>query len=53
MFTEMFLSGKLNKMKKAYAHQKTMIPDWLFKKDVNVIWDDHDYGINDGGHHIL
>ena len=42
-------SGKLNKMKKAYAHQKTMIPDWLFKKDVSVIWDDHDYGINDGG----
>ena len=42
-------SGKLNKMKKAYAHQKTMIPDWLFKKDMNVIWDDHDYGINDGG----
>jgi alkaline phosphatase D len=42
-------SGKLNKMKKAYAHQKTMIPDWLFKKDVHVIWDDHDYGINDGG----
>jgi alkaline phosphatase D len=26
-----------------------MIPDWLFKKDVSVIWDDHDYGINDGG----
>ena len=42
-------SGKLKKMKKAYAHQKTMIPDWLFKKDVSVIWDDHDYGINDGG----
>ena len=44
-----FPSGKLNKMKKAYAHQKTMIPDWLFKKDVSVIWDDHDYGINNGG----
>jgi alkaline phosphatase D len=42
-------SGKLNKMKKAYAHQKKLIPDWLFKKDVNVIWDDHDYGINNGG----
>ena len=42
-------SGKLKKMKKAYAHQKTMIPNWLFKKDVSVIWDDHDYGINDGG----
>ena len=42
-------SGKLNKMKKAYAHQKKLIPNWLFKKDVNVIWDDHDYGINNGG----
>ena len=42
-------SGKLNKMKKAYAHQKKLIPDWLFKKDVSVIWDDHDYGLNDGG----
>jgi alkaline phosphatase D len=36
-------------MKKAYAHQKKLIPDWLFKKDVSVIWDDHDYGINNGG----
>ena len=36
-------------MKKAYAKQKEMIPDWLFNKDVHVIWDDHDYGINDGG----
>ena len=42
-------SGNLNKMKKAYAKQKEMIPDWLFNKDVHVIWDDHDYGINDGG----
>ena len=42
-------SGSLDNMKKAYAQQKKMIPDWLFKKDMNVIWDDHDYGINDGG----
>ena len=42
-------SGKLVKMKKAYADQKKMIPNWLYEKDLNVIWDDHDYGINDGG----
>ena len=42
-------SGNLNKMKKAYAKQKEMIPEWLFNKDVHIIWDDHDYGINDGG----
>lgn len=42
-------SGNLNKMKKAYAKQKEMIPEWLLDKDVNVIWDDHDYGVNDGG----
>ena len=42
-------SGNLIKMKKAYAKQKEMIPEWLLDKDVNVIWDDHDYGVNDGG----
>ena len=26
-----------------------MLPDWLFTKDINVIWDDHDFGENDGG----
>ena len=42
-------SGKLNKMEIAYTKQKQMIPEWLFNKDVHAIWDDHDYGINDGG----
>ena len=42
-------SGGLDFMKTAYAQQKKMLPDWLFKKDINVIWDDHDFGENDGG----
>ncbi|NCW38196.1 MAG: alkaline phosphatase family protein [Proteobacteria bacterium] len=42
-------SGSLDFMKTAYAQQKKMLPDWLFKKDINVIWDDHDFGENDGG----
>jgi alkaline phosphatase D len=42
-------SGKLTKMHKAYGLQKKMLPEWLLSKDINVIWDDHDFGINDGG----
>ena len=40
-------SGSLDFMKTAYAEQKKMLPDWLLKKDINVIWDDHDFGLND------
>ena len=42
-------SGKLNKMREAYKFQAKMIPSWLFKKNVEMIWDDHDFGENDGG----
>ena len=42
-------SGKLNKMREAYKLQAEMIPSWLFKKNVEMIWDDHDFGENDGG----
>jgi alkaline phosphatase D len=42
-------NGKLNKMKLAYKKQKKMIPNWLNEKDIFYIWDDHDYGVNDGG----
>ena len=42
-------SGKLDKMKRAYAKQKSNFPSWLNKKDIIAIWDDHDYGVNDGG----
>ena len=42
-------SGKLNKMVTAYELQSKMIPPWLFEKNIEVIWDDHDFGENDGG----
>ena len=42
-------SGKLNKMHEAYKLQAEMIPSWLFEKNVEMIWDDHDFGENDGG----
>ena len=43
-------SGKLTKMKKAYAIQKTKLPKWLMNdKEILSIWDDHDFGLNDGG----
>jgi alkaline phosphatase D len=43
-------SGKLSKMKAAYKIQQTKLPQWLMrKKEILAIWDDHDFGINDGG----
>ncbi len=42
-------SGKLDKLRKSYISQSTKFPKWLNKKKVVSIWDDHDYGINDGG----
>ena len=42
-------SLKLNKMARAYKKQKNNFPAWLMEKDILAIWDDHDYGKNDGG----
>ena len=43
-------TGELDKLKRAYKKQKTKIPSWLTKdKRILAIWDDHDYGKNDGG----
>ncbi len=43
-------NGKLSKMKKAYQTQKDRLPRWLMNdKDILAIWDDHDFGVNDGG----
>ena len=42
-------TGLLDDMKIAYALQKTKFPKWLGDIKVNAIWDDHDYGKNDGG----
>ena len=41
--------GLLNKMKGAYEAQKEMLPNWLKDTQLFYIWDDHDFGVNDGG----
>ena len=41
--------GLLEEMQKSYEKQKIMFPNWVFNKKLNAIWDDHDYGKNDGG----
>ncbi len=42
--------GSLSKMVKAYEIQKRRLPKWLTeKKEILAIWDDHDFGLNDGG----
>ena len=42
-------SGDLKKLKQSYLVQASKFPKWLKEKKVISIWDDHDYGINDGG----
>jgi alkaline phosphatase D len=41
--------GLLVEMRKSYEKQRQMFPKWVFDKKLNAIWDDHDYGKNDGG----
>ncbi len=41
--------GSLRKMKSAYDRQKKVLPDFLNDISIFSIWDDHDFGINDGG----
>ena len=45
------ITGKLDKLSKAYTKQKTKIPFAKLKEtnEIHAIWDDHDYGKNDGG----
>jgi len=42
-------SGLPWKLKSSYNKQKKALPAWLLSKDIHVIWDDHDFGKNDGG----
>jgi alkaline phosphatase D len=42
-------TGNLNKLIEAYRIQKTKLPAWLSEMQIDAIWDDHDYGLNDGG----
>ena len=46
-------TGELDDMKVAYALQREKLPSWLKEIKVNAIWDDHDYGKNDGGEEYL
>ena len=41
--------GKLDKLILAYKKQKELLPTWLKPEMIFSIWDDHDFGINDGG----
>ena len=42
-------SGLPWKLKRSYDKQKKVLPSWLMSKQIHMIWDDHDYGKNDGG----
>ena len=42
-------SGELSDMGLAYAKQEENFPNWLQNLKPLAIWDDHDYGLNDGG----
>ena len=42
-------SGSLRKMVSAYKKQKNNLPEWMKNVEILSIWDDHDYGLNDGG----
>ena len=42
-------SGELIQMQIAYTKQKQRLPRWLKNLNPLAIWDDHDYGLDDGG----
>ena len=42
-------SGELTNMGPAYVKQEENFPPWLKSLKPLAIWDDHDYGLNDGG----
>ena len=42
-------SGKLDNVILSYEKLNTQMPEWLRKTEKLVIWDDHDYGLNDAG----
>ena len=42
-------SGELIEMEAAYTKQGQRLPGWLKNIKPLAIWDDHDYGLNDGG----
>ena len=42
-------SGELDRLINAYRTFSQIMPNWLRETEIFVIWDDHDYGLNDGG----
>jgi len=42
-------SGKLDSVKMSYKNMNEKMPEWLQQTEKLVIWDDHDYGLNDAG----
>ena len=42
-------SGELDYLKQSYDLFGSVIPTWLKETELLVIWDDHDFGLNDGG----
>ena len=42
-------SGELDYLKQSYELFGSVMPTWLKETELFVIWDDHDFGLNDGG----
>ena len=42
-------SGELDYLKESYELFGSVMPTWLKETELLVIWDDHDFGLNDGG----
>ena len=42
-------SGELQNLKNSYEAFDNAMPKWLKQTEKLYIWDDHDYGLNDGG----
>ena len=42
-------SGELDYLKQSYDLFGSVMPTWLKETELLVIWDDHDFGLNDGG----
>ena len=42
-------SGELDYLRQSYELFDSVMPAWLKKTELLVIWDDHDFGLNDGG----
>ena len=42
-------SGRLDNVKLSYKKLNDQMPSWLKNTEKLVIWDDHDYGLNDAG----